>query len=521
MKKSLNLRLQLLINFITSYLSSFISIGIQFVFIPFLIIGVGLSNYGIYTLFLFFSLTGGLSLFDFGLQGTVVKFLSGSIASNDNKKTTKYITESAILFLSLGIIFGLFVFIINFLFFRYLYNIDDVNNSFIFIFSSLAAINLFIDFINIFSAGIYEATLRKDLLDILNTSKIIFFALIVFLSFTFYDNSISIVLLISVITNVLFTLISTLFGYRLVKQYIIKKFEFNWVEIFSLLKQSRDLFISRFVGFLDNQFPRIIVSTLLPIQFLGIYDIILRIVGIVRTLAGKITQIGLIAFSSILQERNDREGLKYNFMNMTKISFLIIMPLLIVLFFYIESFLKIWLKSEYIEIENLIRLYLFQLLLTTFTTVGGIMLIGLHKVKIILKLSVTLFAITTLFSYITTHIWGINGLAINTTFFALIFIPLYLNKLLIEFEVSLKYFLKKVFMAHAFISFIFTLIFAILINLYTPKSLLEIVLIIGVTWMSYFLLFFIVGLNKKEKAVVFNFKTRVIIKLKNSYKNLT
>jgi stage V sporulation protein B len=509
MRKSNNLKLQLFINFITSYLSSFISIGVQFFFIPFLIIGIGISNYGIYTLFLFFSLTGGLSLFDFGIQGTMVKLLAGSIGINDKQKVTKYVIESAILFLSLAILFASFTFIINFFFFKHLYHINDINDSFIFLFSFLAAINLLIDFIFIYASSIFEATMRKDLLDIINTSKILFFTLTIILSFLYFGKNITVVLILSIITNAIFTLISIYLGYRLVKQFLIKTFEFHWNNIFSLFKQSRYLFISRFIGFLDSQFPRIIVSTLLPIKYLGMYDVVFRIIGIVRTLGNKITQIGLIAYSSILQEKNDRSGLQYYFLNMTKFSFLIIIPLIIALFFFIETFLKIWLKSEYIEIENLIRLYLFQLLLTTCINVGGIMLIGLNKVKIILKPSIILFIITTIFSYLSTYIWNLQGLAICTTISTMIFIPLYLRKLLIEFELSATFFLKNVLEVHSLISLLFIFAYTLLTNFYTPHSLLEIILIVASTWLIYFTIYFNFGLNIDEKIFVFNYKTKL------------
>jgi O-antigen/teichoic acid export membrane protein len=510
----MNLKIQLIKNFIVSYLSTFVSVGIQFVFIPFLIIGIGISNYGVYTLFLFFSLTGGLSLFDFGLQGTVVKLISGSISSGNIQKTTSYITQSAVLFLLLGLIFSALVFIINFLFFDDLFNIENINRTFILVFSIFSALNLFIDFVNVFSAAIYEATMRRDYLDTINTIKSVFFVLCVFLFFTFLGKSLSLILYITVFTNIFFTIISLYFAYRLVKLDISNKFVFNWSELSLLLKQSRVLFLSRFVGFLDNQFPRILVSVILPISSLGVYDIIIRIVGIIRMFGSKISQIGLIGLSSILQERDDRLQLKLSFIYLTRISFLFIIPLILVVFFYIESFLKVWLKSEYIEIETIVRLYLIQLTLTNFIAVGGIMLIGLNKVKVILKLSLFSFLVTTCFSVFATYNWGIFGLAASTTFFSLIFVLLYLHKLLVEFNVTFQEFYKKVLHTHIILSIVFVGFLFFLYNSYKPKALFDVFLIVCTIWLSYVLSFFIFGFNKQEKIGFLNQINNVIGRVK-------
>jgi O-antigen/teichoic acid export membrane protein len=512
----MNLKIQLLRNFIVAYLSTIVSVGIQFVFIPFLIIGIGFSNYGVYTLFLFFSLTGGLSLFDFGLQGTVVKLLSGSISSGHIQKTTSYVTQSVVLFLLLGLVFSTLVFTINFLFFEDLFKIENVNSTFILVFSILSGLNLFFDFVNLFSAGIYEATMRRDYLDTINTIKSIFFVFCVYLCFTFFGKTLSIILYITVFTNILFTLISIFFAYRLIKLNISNNFVFNWSELSLLLKQSRVLFLSRFVGFLDNQFPRILVSVMLPISSLGIYDIIMRIVGIIRMFGSKITQIGLIGLSSILQQRDDRMQLKLSFINLTRISFLLIIPLIIVVFFYIESFLKVWLKSEYIEIESIVRLYLIQLILTNFISVGGIMLIGLNRVKIILKLSLFSFLLTTCFSVFAIYYWGIFGLAVSTTFFSLIFVLFYLCKLLVEFNVPFQEFFKKVLYTHIILSILLVGFLIFLYNYYRPTDVFDVFFIVCATWLTYVLSFFIFGFKKQEKKGFLNQINGVIGRIKQS-----
>ena len=125
------------------------TMGINFLLVPFVITKLGIQAYGMYALFLFFSLSGGMALLDLGLQGTVVRYLAEVFPKGDRQKITSMILESLILFTGLGLIFSFLLFIFGILFGKHLFDVPSNYIGFLPTFFCCASLSLLIDFIYI------------------------------------------------------------------------------------------------------------------------------------------------------------------------------------------------------------------------------------------------------------------------------------------------------------------------------------------------------------------------------------
>ena len=95
---------------IISYISVFLTIGITFFYTPWMIRQIGVSDYGLYMLVLSFI---AYFVMDFGMSGTVTRFLAKYRAEGDNKKIENlmgliikvYLSIDALIFLVLLVVF--------------------------------------------------------------------------------------------------------------------------------------------------------------------------------------------------------------------------------------------------------------------------------------------------------------------------------------------------------------------------------------------------------------------------------
>ena len=95
---------------IVSYLTIFINIIIGILLTPFIIKSLGNQEYGIYVLI--GSISSYLTLFDFGLTNTTVRFLSIYIHESDKENQDKYFSTNLIFYVILSLIVSIGGFIL-------------------------------------------------------------------------------------------------------------------------------------------------------------------------------------------------------------------------------------------------------------------------------------------------------------------------------------------------------------------------------------------------------------------------
>jgi len=496
----MHIKKRLAINFITANLSTLISIVVQLIAIPRLVYFLGLSYYSLYTLFLFFSLTSGLALFDFGIQGTLVKLLAEDIERGDGNMIRKRLINSLLLFSIMGII--AFV-VVYFLLFFDIFRIASFFSTSrgLQIFSLLAALNIFFDFIFIFSSTILEAIMRKDIIDYLNVVKLLVYFIFVIFFIGKISETFEAVLYFTVGCNFCIVILSFIICYFLLgrgRSLAHLKFEFSFWEIRHLFALSRHLFVSRFVGFLDVQLPRILIGLILPINYVGLFDLAQRVVGVLRNIGGKISQVGLIAYSSALNLQGHKDKLNEVFLKATKYSILIVMPFIIICFCYTDLLMKYWLKSNFPELNIMIKFYLLQLINTMLINDGSVILVGINRVRIIIKLTVTLFITTTCISVFVLYFFNTKGLSILAWVSSLILTPLYLKIILHEFSISGKVFYNTVIKHHLIISILLFFIIIGVNYLYMINSILVFLCAITFFVLSYYIIYFFKGLTPTD-----------------------
>ncbi len=98
----MEMSVQIVRNILSNWGSFAIGAAIQFLMMPFLVHRLGDTQYGIWVLII--SFTGFLGLFDFGVSGSVVKYVAEFRAKNDSEGLTRVCSSAYYVFLAAGVL---------------------------------------------------------------------------------------------------------------------------------------------------------------------------------------------------------------------------------------------------------------------------------------------------------------------------------------------------------------------------------------------------------------------------------
>ncbi len=98
----MTMSVQIMRNILSNWGSFAIGAIVQFMMMPFLVRHLGDTQYGIWVLIL--SFTGFLGLFDFGISGSVVKYVAEFKAKEDEEQLNRVCSSAFFLFVSAGVV---------------------------------------------------------------------------------------------------------------------------------------------------------------------------------------------------------------------------------------------------------------------------------------------------------------------------------------------------------------------------------------------------------------------------------
>ena len=471
-------------NVLSSYLGTGIHLALQFIIVPVLINTYSIEGYGLYVILTFFSLFNGLTFIDFGTQSYVISKISKFYIKQDYKSYSATIKDYLVIVTILGLIFLLIFYVYG----RELSTIifdpntfDNVNTS---LFVLSIGISLFIDFLLMYCYTILESILRKDLIEISRVMRIGIFACgVIFL--VDYGDSFDKLLMYYIFSSVLTLIAAGLMTIILMKGVFVTNVKASIIGIKDIFTESKSIFSTRIIGFINNHSSKLIIASLLPLGVLAQYDISLKIVNLIRTVSSKANQIGILPYSSYLSESESKGKLSGFFLKTTKYILLLIIPLTLLVINYSSEIIYLWLEESGTGNTKLITLLLIQILILTLISSGSIIIISINKVNKIVKIS--LINSIVLLSLLCFSIYNIGmiGVGYALLFSSLIYIPVYLRILLKELKLVPSVFIKKVLLEHIILTIMLELLFIATKKYLEINSVIEILILLCSVYIVY------------------------------------
>lgn len=329
-----------ILNYGTIFLTNIVGI----ILTPFIIKSLGDAEYGLYILIGAF--VGYISLFDFGLNNAVVRFVAKYRAERDtrgeeNFLATTLIIYSIISFLVIGI-GGILYVNIQYIFGESLTNQEIVKAEIMFV---ILVFNLAIRLPGGIFEGICSGYEQFVFPKSVNIIRYIVRSLTVVIILIYGGKAISIVV-IDTVMNLLIIIVNAFFVFRKLKV----KIKLHQFEIF-LVKNIFSYSIWIFVGVLVGQFQwqggQLVLGILSDTKVVAIFAVGIVLGTYYATFSSAMTGVFLPRATQMIVANASGEELTSLMIKIGRISFLVLVYILIAFFLYGKQFIYLWVGEIY------------------------------------------------------------------------------------------------------------------------------------------------------------------------------
>ncbi|HOW36798.1 MAG TPA: oligosaccharide flippase family protein, partial [Candidatus Pacearchaeota archaeon] len=357
----------------------------------------GLYSLALATILLFATFT------DLGINQTVVRFISRSIAQKNLAKAKEYmfylgkIKFIRVLF-SAGALLALSYFISEIYYNKPIFLALVAGSLYLIVTGTISFLQLLLQSLNDFKTLFYREALFQGL-------RIIVIPLVILFLLKDYSSSGKVFGIIS--SLVLLWIIVLLLFWKAIKRKILfnksKRYKFSLSDKKEITKFTKEMFLLGLAGFLLGYVDMIFLGRFISSEFIGFYQIAMGFIG---------SSIPLIAFSSALFPLFSRLSGKELFKTFNKsVKLTVLISILAVIFIMIFSsqIIKIFYGSAYAPSVNILRVLSLLLLISPMTSLYSSFLIARGNPKsIVLSLGLTTL-ISLLLSYAFIKIFIIQG----------------------------------------------------------------------------------------------------------------
>lgn len=448
-------------NTISCGASSVITIFANFLLMPYMILKLGVIEYGLIGISAIFTVGGCISMLEMGFQSSISKFVAEYNTKNDHIKIAKIIFTSTVMFLLIGLILTIIGVLLSALVVGNLLKIpEEYHLSF-----RIALLVVFSSYIfqfpNFVAVGFLTGMQRFD---ILKGTQIVITLLyaggVVFLLWLGH-NYLSIIIFQTCMLFLQFTFYSwwILKGNKFLR---FKLSNFSIGSMGEVFRMTKFLFINKLSDMIFHNSPRIIIGAFLGPIVMTSYEAVIKISRAIKTTLGFINSAIMPAASELYANENT-VILRKLFLKACLYQVVAVFPVVAGIMFLAKDFYKVWLGPDFVELAPLLRIALVYNLITPFITVGGAMMIGMNrKLKTLTLLMITNACLNVAIILLLIQKYELTGVFIGLSLSTLAMSPFYLKMFFKEFTIKTGFFLRKIAIVAVLV--IFPLIFVSLIN---------------------------------------------------------
>jgi len=502
----MNIKNRLVKNTTFNSLNIFISMAINFVLLPFILQTIGVELYGIYILII--ALSGYLNIMEIGVGTASVKFISQHLIKNEKKEINEILINSLIFYFLIGLIIATFLILIA----TFFINFFNIPQRFLFltkytlIFASIALL------IN-WPLSLFRKVLEGKQDYLVTSGLSIVFAIIKFLLIIVFlrksSNPFLFFVFLNFISQIFLNLIFCIYSFRSLE---FLKLDYHLIskEVFKkIFRFSSILYLCKIIGLLIYNTDKILISILLNISSITLYEISYKLHQFVRTIFN-LTSSALLPVISSLNSKNDNKKIKEIFFRGQKYTIVLVLPIAISVIIFAKFIILYWLGPEYNSAVFPTQLFVFYFIYNCSLALVGQILVAIDKVRYTLYyrigIAVSNLILSIIFIILTKNFIGVIW---GTVISYCMGYPIYLSIALKLMKIDFYEFLNKVILP-TYPYVIIPLIIGIsIIQVIPPKNLIYTLMYMGGIVFLYFNCVFFMGLKSYErrdiKEIAFNF----------------
>jgi len=327
-----------------------ISIFLNFLVVPILILFLGKIEYGVWITI--FSIVNWIFTFDLGIGQGLRNKLTEALSVNDNLKASQIISTSYIfisIFSLVILLIGIgFIYFVNF---QDLLNYKGKSNLYLENFVFLSLFFTIVNFTLSLYKNLYLAVHKSFMVELINVFFQTFYLIVIliWLHFNLEKSLINLILIFGVI-NFIVSVIATFVFFKIQEKVSFSFINFNLKEGRLLFKLGGKFFIINISLLVILSTDNIIISNLLGPNFVTDYFTIQKVFQVLIVLFTVVLSASWNLYSEAITNK-DFNWIRGNLKKMN-FYFLGILIFGLLLFYFIEDILNIWIGKDLIEIPK-------------------------------------------------------------------------------------------------------------------------------------------------------------------------
>lgn len=380
---------------------------------PFLIQHFGMDGYGAFVFLSIFSIYGALAVFDLGMEGALMNYIARFQAADQQGKMQSALAVSLVYYAAIGALLGLAIHVgTNLLASRLLDSSATLEATVLHQAVSLVAVNIFFQFLTVPLTATLQGMRRYAVSKGINSaSNVLRYVLVVAVAIWFGRIDAGFVVVLALTVLRLAALAYALFAQTPEFRHMRWRLEGSLFR--TLFSYSSILFVTRVIGLVHNQTPKVLIWYYLSATSMTVYDVAARPATLLRLVMSMLVS-AIIPESARLSEQGDKETLRKLYVNMVRYSYLVILPLLAVLFAHMGGLLRAWVGDQFRAYSELALILLTGYLILPISAVANTMVVGLQKVRETIWIPITGTAINLVVSIVSLQYIGLAGLMLGT-----------------------------------------------------------------------------------------------------------
>jgi O-antigen/teichoic acid export membrane protein len=485
-----------------SYLTIFLTISIGLVLTPFIVKSLGDAEFGLYTLIGAF--VGYISLLDFGLNNTIVRFISKYKAEKDKISEENFLAITMLIYGMISIIIIIIGVVLYFnigtIFAESLAKeeLDKANIMFVILVFNLA-ITLPGGSFNAISSA-YEHFVYPRTVNII---RLLLRSALVISLLLYGGDSIGLVL-IDTVMNILVVFFNGIYIFKRLNV-TIKLHFFKISLIIEIFSYSIWVFVFAIVQMLRWQTGQFILGTTTNTVIVAVFAIGIMLGSFYRSLASTFSALVLPLATKMIVNKNDQKSLNKV---MVKYGRIVLSILLLFLAGFIglgKEFVFLWVGENYLDSWTIALLVMITSTIPLVQGFGNSILEAKNEIKYksILNLVTTLLGV--FLGYFLSQTYGGVGMIFGIVFLYIVY-NIFINIFFVKvFNFNVWFFFKNTF-PYFLVVFVVTILLAIFLNqLWIESSWAYLLLKVLILSAVYIILTFFIAFNKEEKMMFSNF----------------
>jgi O-antigen/teichoic acid export membrane protein len=396
---------------------------------PILIKYLGLAEYGVFVFLSVFSTYGMLSFFDFGMEGSLLNYVARFEAAGDRERIQDTLTIALIYYGVIGLILGVVLALASGLITgRFADDAVLINQDAVLRATYIVAVNVVVQFLTLPLTAVLQGLRRFVITKATNSVLMTLQYVTLMVSAAIYQRVDVAMVVVLCITVCRLGVLSFVVWFR-TDYFRPMRFRVSWDLFKTFFSYSSILLVSRVIGMVFNQMDKFLIWLYLAATHMTVYDIAVRPATLLRMLITTVNS-AIIPEVARLHEKNDIAPIRALYINLVRYAYLLVMPLLAVLYGHMESILTLWVWVGLGKYYPLALVVVSVHLMSPITAVASTMAVGLQLVKKVLWISIIASVIKIVLSALLLSWKGLIGLLIATLIAEIFMVGPYLTAMM-------------------------------------------------------------------------------------------